>query len=498
MLKILNTDQIKAWDAYTILHEPVASIDLMERACKAFVQWFTAKFVASNKVGIVCGGGNNGGDGLGIARLLSEWGYPVKVWIVKGSVVESMDFKINKNRLPKQVTIHTIETTPELQFQGCDILIDGLFGSGLSRPVEGIYEEVINQINNEEVVRVSIDIPSGLMADRHSIGACVKADYTVTFQSPKLAFLLPENEDRVGQWSVVDIGLKKSYLKEAVSSYFLVEKKDVARSFPERKKFANKGDFGKALLVAGSYGKMGACILAARAAMRSGVGLLTAHVPANGYEIIQLAAPEVMASIDKNDSWFSGVENVDEFNAIGIGPGLGMNEATVKGFQLLLEKSSGAMVIDADALNILSEHRELLHLIPKQSILTPHPGEFKRLVGGWSDDFDKLEKAKELSVNLGSVIVLKGAHTAIVSPDRAIYFNCTGNPGMATGGSGDVLTGVLTALLAQGLPSLNTAIIGVFVHGLAGDIAAFEKGFTSIIASDIISALPEAFKQVIR
>lgn len=497
MLKILNTDQIKAWDAYTIEHEPIASIDLMERACKAFVQWFVEKFDASAHIGVVCGTGNNGGDGLGIARMLSDWGYPVRVWIVIGTATESDDFKMNKQRLPEKVELSEIKSTPSTDiFSACAIIIDGLFGSGLSRSAEGVYADVINCINDTGATTVSIDIPSGLFADKSTDGICVQSDYTLTFQAPKLAFLLPENESRVGEWTVVDIGLSKSYKKEITTSHFLVDKKEISRRFPRRRKFSHKGDFGNGLLVAGSLGKMGACVLASQAAMRSGIGLLTVHVPKAGYSIIQTSVAEAMVSVDIHDSYFSQIEKLKDYTAIGIGPGLGRHAATVKAFQKMLEEARGPMVIDADALNILSENRELLHLVPKQSILTPHPGEFKRLVEGWGNDLERLELVKKLSKDINAVIVLKGAYTSIASPDGQVYFNSTGNPGMATAGSGDVLTGILTALLASKMTSLDAALVGVYVHGLAGDLAAYDKGYTSLIASDIISSLPDAFKQI--
>ncbi len=499
MLKILNTTQIKEWDAFTIRHEPISSIDLMERACRAFVQWFTLKFDASHTIGVVCGAGNNGGDGLGIARMLSDWGYPVKVWIVTGTVLESVDFKVNKERLPERVDVKEFSTIPSSElFESCQVLIDGLFGSGLSREPEGIYADVISLMNSSELTIVAIDIPSGLFADQHTSGVCVHADYTITFQFAKLAFLLPENENRVGEWMAVDIGLSKAYLKDALVSNFLLNQKYVASLLPKRKKFSHKGDFGHALLIAGSYGKMGAAVLAARAAMRSGLGLLTVHVPKEGYSIIQNSVPEAMTSIDTNQFCFSGTGELDSFDVIGVGPGLGVESTTVNAIKSLLEKASRPLVIDADALNILAENSSLLHLLPPQSILTPHPGEFRRLVGDWNNDFDRLNKTRDFAKSTRCIVILKGAYSAVVSPDGLVYFNNSGNPGMATGGSGDVLTGVLTGLLAQRLNAIDAALIGTYIHGLAGDIAAAENGQTALIASDIISALPDAFKQIYR
>ncbi len=496
MLKILNGNQIKSCDAYTIEHEPILSIDLMERACRAFVSWFTPRFMIDQKVGVICGTGNNGGDGLGIARLLTDWGYTTKVWVVRGDVKESEDFAKNLSRVLGKIDLHEIAAPPDTGlFDDCPVLIDAIFGSGLSRPVEGIYKQVISAMNQSKAIRVAVDIPSGLMADKHSPGIIVKADHTLTFQLPKLAFLLPENHTFVGQWHRVDIRLSKKYLEEVDVSCFYVTLKGVAKKLKTRSKFDHKGNYGKALLIAGSYGKMGACILAARGALRSGLGLLTLHVPASGNSIVQTAVPEAMTSTDLHEKYFTATESLATFDVVGIGPGIGQSRETSAAFAKVLDQRK-PLVIDADALNILGARHELLRSIPAGSILTPHPREFERMVGSWPDDFVRLEKQKQLARQTGAVIVLKGAHTSIASPDGKVYFNSTGNPGMATGGSGDVLTGVLTGLLAQGYSAEDAALIGVYVHGLAGDIAAREQGLNSLIASDLIDQLPQAFRKI--
>lgn len=497
MIKIVTADQIKAWDEFTIREESIASIDLMERACQAFVTWFVERYDSSHKIGIVCGTGNNGGDGLGVARLLNDWHYPVKVWIVRGSGTESIDFVTNLKRLNSKISVSEITSSADCElFADRAILIDAIFGSGLSRPVEGIYAKVIDCLNKANKIKIAIDIPSGLSIDHPSTGAIFKADQTVSFQIPKLAFLQPENQHWVGEIHVVDIGLNKKYLNDVKVTHFLVTLKSVKRILKPRSRFDHKGKFGHALLIAGSTGKMGACILSARATLRSGAGLLTVHVPRNGYSIIQTAVPEAMATTDQSTDFFSGRDVESFFTTIGIGPGLGQANETVQGFEYLLKNFNRPMVIDADALNILSSNPELQKLIPEGSVLTPHPGEFVRLVGEWKNDFEKLDKLKELAARLQSIIILKGAYTAIATPDRNIYFNSTGNPGMATGGSGDVLSGVLTGLLAQEYSSLEASITAVYVHGLAGDLAVREKGEISLIAGDIIDYLSAAFKKV--
>ncbi|MFM8741138.1 MAG: NAD(P)H-hydrate dehydratase [Cytophagales bacterium] len=496
MQKILSSTQTNLLDQYTIDKEPIAPVDLMERACRAFAEWFMNKFIATQKISVVCGTGNNGGDGLGIARILCESSYPVEVFIVRGSSAETHDFKINLGRLPKKVkSINVIEGT-QLEFTKTDVIVDAIFGSGLSRPVEGIYATAIESINQAKAIKVAVDIPSGLFADSDSMGAIVQAQFTVSFQLPKLVFFFPRYASNVGDWVVVDIGLNQTFLKEVEAHHFYVTEKSVKKLVRSRKRFSHKGNFGHGLLIGGSKGKMGAAVLSARAAMRSGLGLLTIHAAACGVDVLQISVPEAMVEVDSNENHFSKLPNSCDYEAIGVGPGLGKHPDTVKAFSNLLKEYQHRMVIDADALNILSENRELLQLVPEGSILTPHPKEFERLVGAWSNDFHRLEKQRELADQLKSIIVLKGAFTSVVDEKGNAYFNCTGNPGMATGGSGDVLTGVLTGLSAQGYSSLDAAILGVYLHGLAGDLAGYELGLDSLTATDIIQRLPQAFKRL--
>ncbi|MEY4929737.1 MAG: hypothetical protein RI909_461 [Bacteroidota bacterium] len=497
MMKILSAAQIKELDAYTIQHEPIASIDLMERACSAFRNWFVEHYDATHRVGIICGTGNNGGDGLGIARMLHDWNYPVKVWIVRGGVKETNDFQTNLQRLEGKVPVVEITADANAEvFADRTMLIDALFGSGLSRAVEGIYEDVIDGLNSSKAIKIAVDIPSGMFADKHSEGEIFRAHHTVSFQVAKLAFMMPENNRYTGEWHLVDIGLSKKGLHEIQSPFYLTSLKAIKKIFKPRNRFDHKGKFGHALLIAGSKGKMGACILSAKAALRSGVGLLTVHVPQRGYPIIQTAVPEAMALIDASDDHFSEHKSEDHFSTVGIGPGIGQHADTKHALAQLFEKFNKPMVIDADALNLLSAHSELQHLIPAGSILTPHPKEFERLAGAWSNDFERLIKLQRFSKKINSVVVLKGAYTTIACPSGNVYFNPTGNPGMATGGSGDVLTGILTGLLAQGYSVEETSLLGTYVHGLAGDLAAREKGMTSLIAGDLIDFLPMAFKKL--
>jgi NAD(P)H-hydrate epimerase len=375
-------------------------------------------------------------------------------------------------------------------------LIDAVFGSGLSRPVEGLYADVIRRINEANAIRIAVDIPSGLRADAPSQGEVVKARYTVSFQLPKLGFLFPNNALFVGEWCLVDIGLGKEFLKKERVAHFYLTPKDIRKRLKTRSQFDHKGTYGHALLVAGSLGKIGAAVLASRATLRAGVGLLTVHIPTCGYVVLQGSVPEAMVTQDVSADHITSVASPEKYTTIGIGPGLGQAQPTVAAVGRLLRQFSKPMVIDADALNILAAHSELLQTVPPGSILTPHPREFERLVGSWKDDFQRLELQKRLAERLKCVVVLKGAHTSIAAPDRTVYFNATGNPGMATGGTGDVLTGLLTGLLAQGYEPVDAAILGVYLHGLAGDLAARELGQESLIASDLVDTFPAAFRHI--
>ncbi len=496
-MRILNMKQVRALDAYTIQHEPISSIDLMERASRAFVDWFTLRVGSSKRVGVACGTGNNGGDGLAIARMLHEWGYAVRVWIVPGSR-RSDDFLANLERLPSGVERHEVKDADEVSFDDRDVLIDALFGSGLSRHLTGLYAEVIDRINNADALRIAVDIPSGLKADAPSGGSIVRADYTVSFQLPKLAFLLPSSFPFTGEWVIVDIGLSKKFIRESPTTFFFTGLKRVQRMMKVRGRFDHKGTFGHALLIAGSFGKVGAAVLASRAALRSGVGLLSVHVPKCGYDILQTAVPEAMVQVDAEEDIFTNPPKLDSYEAIGIGPGLGQDPRTVKALARTLEYFEKPMVLDADALNILGAHRHLMTLIPPGSILTPHLREFERLAGPSKSDFERLEMLRQLAVSLKAVLVLKGAYSAVATPEGEIHFNSTGNPGMATGGTGDVLTGLLTGLLAQKYSPVEAAIAGVFLHGSAGDLGAVTYGMESLTASDLVENLPAAFMKAFR
>jgi len=492
-MKILSAEQIREADRYTMENEPVSSIDLMERAAHAIFQWIITNYDPRKSIAVVCGTGNNGGDGLAVARMLHEHGYSVDAYVINGESGGSEDFQINRDRLP--LTLKNIGTGNELpDFDKYQVLIDAIFGTGLSRPAEGLHAEVINRMNSSGAEILSVDMPSGLFSHKSSGNApTIQASVTLTFQIPKLALLLPENEAAVGEWELIDIRLNQGFIHAQETSYHLITDESAAAGLKLRKKFAHKGDYGHAIIMAGSYGKMGAAVLASKGALRSGIGLLTTYIPRCGYSIIQTAVPEAMTEMDESDHCLSGIPSIKSIDALGIGPGIGMENETVYALEEILRNFRKPMVIDADALNLLSAQIHLQDLVPANSILTPHPGEFARLVGSWENDFERLDKQKELALRLNSVIILKGAHTSVALPDGRVFFNVSGNPGMATGGCGDVLTGILTALLARGITPAQAAVTGVYVHGLAGDIAARYQSQTGMIASDLVDYLPDAW-----
>jgi len=496
---IPDAQQTRDWDAFTIAHEPIASIDLMERAALAFSNWFQNLFPDIDRpVHIFCGPGNNGGDGLAVARILHGRFFQVTVYLCYTDGNSSPDFRANLERLPRLQELQIIELQsrdPLPSIPQNTVVIDALFGSGLNRAPEGDFERLILHLNAHAKTLVSIDIPSGLFADRHTDGTSIHAHYTLCFETPKLAFLFPENAERVGEWSVQPIGLHPDFWKNSTASNHFINLELIRSFIRKRKKYDHKGSYGHALLIAGSFGKAGAAILSARACLRSGVGLLTVHVPRCAYEVLQATVPEAMVSPDWNQYFFSKPpESLEVFQAIGIGCGLDRQGETATALLQLLEAWNKPMVLDADALNLLSEHPDWYAKIPRHSILTPHPKEFERLFGKSENDFERnalqRRKARELKV----YILLKGAHSCVATPEGVCYFNSTGNPGMATGGSGDVLTGILTGLLAQGYSSLEAALLGVYLHGLAGDLAAEAGSMEALVAGDLVRKMGAAFK----
>jgi len=500
-MKFFTTSQIRQLDQYTIEHEPITSIDLMERAANAIYGSFTGNYPDMDPVCILAGLGNNGGDALALARLLLKSGYPVRVYLIQSGTLSS-DCATNLERLktayPKVLTELTDTfVTPAITAE--TIVVDGLFGSGLSRPLTGIFADTVNWINKSGCRVVSIDIPSGLSGEENKLQdkpVIVRATMTISLQFPKLAFFVAENDPYVGKWEIPGIGISPEAIENTPSDLHYLEEKDVAPLLKVRRKFSHKGTYGHALIVAGSLGMAGASVLSSRAALRSGAGLVTVHGPAANRVIVQTANPEVIFRSDANDDHITNVISLEKYNAIAIGPGIGTHVETKDLVNRFLIQINDPCIIDADALNIISIQKYLLQHIPKNSILTPHPKEFDRLFGASNTSYDRIMLAHQASKAYGVIIILKMANTVIAFPNGKLYFNSTGNPGMATAGSGDVLTGILAGLLAQGYSPEDTAKIGVYLHGLAGDMAIRTETKESLIAGDIISNLGESFRSI--
>jgi NAD(P)H-hydrate epimerase len=502
-MKILDVNKIREADQYTIQNEPIASIDLMERAGKNCVKWIKKRLHDKQTVYVFSGPGNNGGDGLVIARHLAEKSYDVRVILVLFTDKFSDDFQINLRRIEamKKVPVIKLKDARDLPpIPGGSLIVDSIFGSGLNRPVSGLAADVIDYINKAaESVVVSIDIPSGLFADTLSDpkkGAIVRADYTLSLQLPKYSYMFAEHELFVGELHIIPIGLHEEFLQNVTAKALLMDKYEVRPLLKKRYRFSHKGTYGHGLLIAGSYGKAGAAILAAQGALRSGIGLLTTHIPSKAVNPLQTAVPESMLSIDEHESCFANIPDLDRFNAIGVGPGLGMDKLSHTALKLLIQTANVPLVLDADALNILSENKTWLSFLPPGSILTPHPKEFERLAGKSSNSMERVSKQIEFAVKNQVFVVLKGAYTSIVSPTGKLFFNGSGNPGMATAGSGDVLTGIILGLLAQNYPPLEAALLGVFLHGYAGDLAAKKIGQEALVSGDIVRYLGKAYNKL--
>ena len=501
-MKILSCTQQREADAYTIEHNSILSINLMEKAAGLITDAICKRWDKSHRMVVFAGPGNNGGDAVAVARMLHLKNYQVQVILFNITGVLSDDCLTNVKRLQECGFTNYTEVSSQFdppKLISNDVVIDGLFGAGINKPLSGGFAAVVQYINASQAKVVSIDMPSGLMGEDNSRNIrqnIIKADLTLTIHMPKLSFLFAENEDITGEWEVLDIGINREYENNAESNYEITEMNDVKKMLRPRKKFAHKGSFGHGVLIAGSYGMGGAAVLAARSCMKCGIGLLTIHTPVCKHQLLQMSIPEAMTQDDIDERFFAEPIELDNYQVLGIGPGLGQEDFTAQAIIDQISSSYIPTVIDADALNAFSSNRNYLNRIPKKSILTPHVKELERLVGRCSNTFERIQKAKDLASYLHCYIVLKGAWTVVITPEGKCYFNPTGNPGMATAGSGDVLTGILTSLLAQGYTPEEACRLGTYVHGLAGDIAAERNGEISMSATDIVNALPEAWKKL--
>ena len=512
-MKLLTAAQTRELDQATIREQRTTSTALMERAAAALAGWLHRRYppAEAGEILLLCGPGNNGGDGLALARLLYEAGYAVRLGLLPAAKYAD-DYAYNHHVLPKVIPIAALSADNLPDIQPGTLVVDALFGTGLSRPLTGVAAAVVRHLNGSRARVVAVDLPSGLLADAPQpdpAAPVVRARHTVSFGLPKLAFLLPQNAEYVGEWHVVDIGLSPGFIAQAATPWHLTrlpaspgfEAALAARqpdvTLPRRGKFAYKNTFGHALLLAGSRGKVGAAVLSAGACLRGGVGLLTVRVPGDGYDIIQTTRPEAMCLPDPEADFISELPELSDYQAIGIGPGLGQHEASRAVLEKLLREANVPLVLDADALNLLGAHRKLLDLLPENTVLTPHLGEFARLTEKVQDDYHRLALLREFAQKHRCVVVLKGAYTAVAAPDGQVYFNTTGNPGMGTGGSGDVLTGLTLALRAHAqLDALTAARLAVLAHGHAGDLAAAETGEAGLIAGDLVRFIGPALRDL--
>jgi NAD(P)H-hydrate epimerase len=495
-MRILQPQEIKKADRLTLKTRKITSLALMEKAVSAFLSAFLRRFPKPGPGLIVAGPGNNGGDGLALARMLTEKKIPVVVFIPDFTGKMSPERAEQEKKLPPSLKVirgKASDLQKELQ-RGCRWVCDALFGVGLNRKPEGEWAELIELLNSFGGLKIALDVPSGFQTVNQPGDAVFQSDWTGSFHCPRLGFLLPSNQKYVAEFEVLDIGLSEPEPEEW--PVYFIEKKDIKTIIRPRKRFSHKGTFGHGMLISGSKGKMGAAVLASRAMLRSGVGLATVYGPSSGRIILQTAVPEAMWISDPEKDSISACPPLGTSSAVGVGPGIGNNPQTAKALKQILDRAILPLVADADALNILSENKQWLRLLPRLSLLTPHPGEFDRLAGKSATDEEVMRKALEFSRKYGIILILKGAFTFICHPDGRSWFNSKGNPGMATAGSGDALTGLLTGLLAQGYPPLDAALLGVYWHGFAGDLAADYQGQASLITSDLIDRLGKAFLEI--
>ncbi|WP_185860726.1 NAD(P)H-hydrate dehydratase [Blattabacterium cuenoti] len=507
-MKILSLNQIRNADQYCIDSESISSIQLMERAAKGCFNWIIHnKYFQIKKIPfiVLVGSGNNGGDGLSLSYMLHLYGATVSVYGINISSHCSNEFLTNKNKiLNHKINFKTIDEGEEFPFFNQEsYLIDAIFGIGFNRTINLYWKSFFHYINEKKFKEViSIDIPSGLFIEKkhENFEGIIKATYTLTFQVPKLSFLLPNYADYVGKWYLINIGWKNDFLRKIQTKNFYIDHVSIHTIYKKkiRKKFSHKGNYGHGIIIGGSFGMIGSIVLSAIASFRAGIGKLSVYVPYCGYKIIQNLIPEAIVNTDIKKYWISNIVISNEnINAIGIGMGMGTHPKTVYALEsFLLKNKKIPMVIDADAINILSDKLQLLDLLPENTIITPHPKEFKRLCQSWKNDYEKLHILKKMSTKYKIFIVLKGAHSIISTPSGNLYFNSTGNTGMATAGSGDILTGMIMSFLSQGYSPKEACVIGVYLHGLAGDIASKKFSEEAVIANDIINHIGEAYLQI--
>jgi len=492
-MKILSAEQIRAWDASTIQHEPISSLALMERAAGCCADWILQSAFRQHHFQVFCGPGNNGGDGLVIARLLHAAGCHTEIWLTETSK-RSPDCQSSLEKAVQAgVPIHFLRNNyPPLPDQRT-VIVDALLGTGLRAAPSGEMADLIRYINQTGLPVISIDLPSGMLADHNSTGnTIIKARHTLSLGCYKPAFMWNDHQEYTGKIHLLDIGLDPAFLNRTTTHYYTVELADARQLYRPRPGNFHKYQFGHALLLAGSDRMMGAAILAARACLRSGAGLATVHCPLHRMPLLQAAVPEAIAT-DEEDTGTLFHKKA----AIGAGPGWEISPVNSRLLEQALTRFAGPLILDASALTIL---QPLLPLLKERTagttLLTPHAGEFDRLFGRSRNDEERMQLARQMAMHFNCCILLKGKYSMTALPDGQLYFNTSGNSGMATAGSGDVLTGLITGLCAQGYPLADASRLGAFLHGLAGDAAAAAGSEESMIAGDIIHCLGTAFRQL--
>lgn len=505
-MKILDSAKLRELDMATCEAQSIDSVELMERAAQAVTDEIISRFYPGQRIVVIAGPGNNGGDALATARMLFEQGYrKVEIFLFNVSGKLSHDCELERRRLITIEGIDFTEITREFNppyLSKDDVVVDGMFGSGLNKPLQGGFTMVARMINESGAFVISLDTPSGLFGEwpeekninRRDV---VHANLTLTFQTPRLSFFFEENETCTGEWKILDLDLDETTMRKLSADFTMVDCKNVRPLLRRRPSFSGKRDYGSALIMAGSLGMMGAAVMCSRATLRCGAGLATVHSARCGMQILQTAAPEVMFEPDQNERFISDMTVHHNHQVVMAGPGIGTSDVTIDALEGLLKNVKSPLVLDADALNCIARRPQLLQLLPPQTVITPHQGEFDRLFGEQQSSEERLKKAIEVAQHYNIIIVLKGHYTAIVRPTGRVYFNSSGNPGMATAGSGDVLTGVIGAFIAQGYRPDLAATIGVFVHGLAGDMAAEEIGEFGMIAGDISDRLGRAIRYIL-
>lgn len=501
-MKIFTNDQIRSIERFTIENEGVSSLELIERAASAITFEIMGRWRPNKKIWVFAGPGNNGADALAVSRLLVEQGYNVESILFNVFNKLSEGCMASKKRLAEMSGTVFTEVNKEFlppAIEPGDIVVDGLFGSGLREPLNGGFRSLVDYINNSQATIVSIDVPSGLFAEWNEENLnrnIVHAHLTLAIQFPRVAFFIPDNAEFLGEWKVLDIEMSAREIKNLQSRYFLLEKNDASRILKPRGEFTSKSDYGSACIIAGSYGMLGAAQLATKGALRAGVGKATVYIPRCGYSVMQTAVPEAMVQVDHNDGGITDIKLKHEYDAIGIGPGIGIHDLTIRAVESFIRGYSGPLVIDADALNCIAQRHTILEDLKPMSILTPHAGEFDRLFGDHNSHEARIKTAIEKAEYYGIIILLKGKYTTIVRPDGRLLFSGSGTPALATPGSGDVLTGIITGLLAQGYAPDLAAALGAYIHGYAGQLAAEKISEYSVLASDVADNIGVAIRNI--